>query len=64
VIAMRPKVGKTYILYYGPGNINNRQIHICAVVDDDFYVCRSRAMHYTVEHVSWFDANEKYLEEK
>jgi hypothetical protein len=65
---MKPEVGKSYSLFYNENNVNNRRIHVRAVVDDEQYVIRTwfRSKvnwHYEVKNIHWFECNEKYLTE-
>lgn len=45
--------GKSFRIYYGEGNVNNRTIHIRAIVDDQvvyrFWVRSKRRWQYEVE---------------
>ena len=52
-------VGKSFKIHYGEGNINNRVIHIRAIVDDDKVVFRwwskgRQSWIYEVEHLEYF----------
>ncbi len=48
------KVGSKYRIYFGPGNLNNKTIHVLAIVDNDQIVYKhwlkhKSRWHYTVE---------------
>ena len=54
---------QAYKIFYNPGNINNRKIHIRAFVDD-YVVLRTwnnlgKVWHYEIQHMGYFEyANE------
>jgi len=39
------KTGKKYKIYFNPDNINNKTIHILAIVDDDMVVFKYWGKH-------------------
>ena len=64
------EIGKSYKIFYDEGNLNNKTIHVLAVVDDNMIVYKYWRRHkmtwnYTVEHISYFDLLEthRYLKE-
>ena len=64
----RPVIGKAYNINFGKGNPNNKKIHVLAVVDEDYYVCKywqkyKQRWNYNVEHVGFLQLlyGNKYL---
>jgi hypothetical protein len=52
------EIGKSYKLFFGEGNINNKIIHVLAIVDDDMVVYK----WYGFRKTRWFYiVDSKYL---
>ena len=54
------KIGKSYRLYFNPGNINNGVLHVRAIVDGAWVVVRQWARRkgrwiYRVEHLGFLE---------
>lgn len=60
------KVGNKISLFYSEDNINNKIIHIRAIIDDD-YICfrtwskKHRGWNYHIEHRIFFVVNKHYI---
>jgi hypothetical protein len=60
------EVGRRLRLFFNAGNINNRLLHVRAVVDGDWYVLRwwSERMQrwiYQVEPIEYFEVSAEHL---
>ena len=53
------EAGKSYRIFFNPDNINNKKIHIRAIIDDTQivykYWSRSRGWVYQMEHKYYFE---------
>lgn len=52
--------GTSFSVYYNKGNLNNRQVHVRAIVDDEYVVYRvwfksKGYFRYNVERIHYFD---------
>jgi hypothetical protein len=48
------KIGSKYRIFFSPGNLNNKVIHVLAIVDDDqivykYWLKHKNRWYYTVE---------------
>jgi len=51
-------VGQVWRLYYHPGNMNNKRIHVLYYYSDDAIICRTwkrGKWWYYLENISFFD---------
>lgn len=60
------KPGMKLKLFYGEGNINNKVMHIRAVIDNEYFVYKFWAKHkkawiYQIEHESFFFVRDKFI---
>jgi hypothetical protein len=63
------KPGVSFRVFYGEGNVNNKKLHIRAVVDDDYVVLRKwskskQRWFYLVEDCYYFYFNKDQFIEK
>jgi hypothetical protein len=61
---MDMQIGHKYQIYFTPNNINNKTVHILAIVDDDMIVFKywlegKQRWVYLVEWIGLFDLYEK-----
>ena len=54
------KVGSKLTIFFGEGNINNCVYHVRAIVDDDYFVLKSKPLrcghsYYEIKHRSYIE---------
>jgi len=63
---MKLKIGDTIKVFYNKHNVNNKILHVRAIVDEEYIVLkrwskRKQRWHYSIEHISWFDSIHEYM---
>ena len=62
------KVGTKLKLFFNKDNVNNKLMHIQAIVDDDYivykYYNKSKGWKYVIEHRFWFESHKNFLTER